>query len=572
MGELKMISIRSALLTEAAPARDVPRVLTRPPKLDMLPTGKPPGGGLLLSALVHAAGIFALLTWLPLLFPGRPLYIADADPLYVPDNEVLYMPVLPRIENPGSHSDAGSASKKKAPSLAKSETQASQSTSDRPIPNFAGPQVIVSDLPDWTNNVQTIRRPDLVAPPKQANPVRLQSLVMLPARARQATVAPQVDQPLQPVVPDPQELATFRAEEPRVKMPELSMGVPVPTAKVSAETVAPKIASASDRAVPVFSTTTPSAPKAVVVINAVSLASEPAPVIPDVEVSGSFIVGPPGAIGAGNVGTAAPGSGTTGAGNAASTGAGGMVAGAGGSADGSSSHPIAGNASGNGMGTNGSQHGTTGTGSISIMGGRPGPGGAGGTPAGTGNGSIPGISISGSVATPGSVAGRSDPAITIGGVAHRNYAITIISGGNSGGASRDIGVFSRSDTVYTVYIPMADAGGGPDWSMEYALLGSPAAGNSLLTPPFALKKVRAIGPKPDTNADPGPVFVAGIINEQGKLEGLLASRASDARAQAAINALAQWEFLPALLDGKPVACKVLIGVSVMAAETATKQN
>jgi hypothetical protein len=568
MGELKMISIRSALLTEAAPAQSVPRVLVRPPKLALLPKGKPPGGSLLLSALVHAAGVFALLTWLPLLFPGRPLYIADADPLYVPDNEVLYMPILPHIENPGSHSDAASASKKMAPGKAKPETQASQSTSDRPIPNFPGPQVIVSDLPDWTNNIQTIRRPDLVAPPKQANPVRLQSMVMLPARARQATVAPQVDQPLQPVVPDPQELASFRAEEPRVKMPELSMGVPVQTAKVSAEAVAPKITSTSDRAVPVFSTTTPSAPKAVVVINAVSLASEPAPVIPDVEVSGSFIVGPLGGIGAGNVGTAAPGSGTTGAGNAASTGAGGMVAGAGGSTGGSSSNPIAGNASGNGMATNGSQHGTTGSGSISIRGGQPGPGGAGGTPAGMGNGSIPGISISGSTATGSSAA----PAITAGGIAHRSYAITVISGGGSGGASRDLGVFSRSDTVYTVNIPMADAGGGPDWSIEYALLGSPAAGNDLVTPPFALKKVGATGPKPDPNANPGPVFVIGIINEQGKLEGLRASRASDARAQAAVNALAQWEFLPALLDGKPVASKVLIGTTVMPAEAVTKQN
>jgi hypothetical protein len=566
MGELNMISIRGTLLTEATPARAVPRVLIRPPKLELLPAATPPGGGLLLSALVHAAGVFALLTWLPLLFPGRPLYIADADPLYVPDNEVLYMPVLPRIENPGSHSDVEGASKKKAPSLAKRETQASQSTSDRPIPNFAGPQVIVSDLPDWTNNVQTIRRPDLVAPPKQANPVRLQSLVMLPARARQATVAPQVDQPLQPVVPDPQELATFRADEPHVKMPELSMGVPVRTAKVSAEAVAPKIASASDRALPAFSATTPSAPKAVVVINAVSLASEPVPVIPDVEVSGSFVVGPLGGIGAGNIGTAAPGSGTTGAGNAASTGAGGMVAGAGGSTDGSSSHATAGNASGNGIGTNGSQRGTAGTGSISIMGGQPGPGGAGGTPAGTGNGSVPGISIS------GSIAGRSAPAITAGAIAHRSYAITVISGGSSGGASRDLGVFSRSDTVYTVSIPMADAGGGPDWSIEYALLGSPAAGNDLVTPPFALKKVRAIGPKPDPNANPGPVFVIGIINEQGKLEGLRASRALDARAQAAVNALAQWEFLPALLNGKPVASKVLIGITVMPAEAATKQN
>src|SRR5205814_6281558 len=89
----------------------------------------------------------------------------------------------------------------------------------------------------------------------------------------------------------------------------------------------------------------------------------------------------------------------------------------------------------------------------------------------------------------GGTPGRSGPAIAARLSPQSSYGLTIVSGGSSGGATRDFGVFSRSDTVYTVWIPMADAGGGPDWSIEYALLNSAPAGHGLLTPPVALKKV-----------------------------------------------------------------------------------
>jgi hypothetical protein len=133
-------------------------------------------------------------------------------------------------------------------------------------------------------------------------------------------------------------------------------------------------------------------------------------------------------------------------------------------------------------------------------------------------------------------------------------------------------VFSRSDTVYTVYIPMTDAGGGPDWPMQYTLMSSAPAHNGLLVPPVVLKKVQATAPKTGLTANSGPVFVTGIIDENGKLQALRTIRARDGRAQSAVNALAQWEFLAAQLDGKPVASKVLIGVSVMSTEEVGKQD
>jgi len=180
---------------------------------------------------------------------------------------------------------------------------------------------------------------------------------------------------------------------------------------------------------------------------------------------------------------------------------------------------------------------------------------------------MPGISIA------GGTAGRSGgAAVTTGATSRRPYAITVISGGTSGGASRDLGVFSREETVYTVYIPMSDAGGGADWPIEYALADSALAGNGVLTPPLAIKKFQASVPKADLSANSGPVFVTGIIDDNGKLQGLRAIRVFGARAESAVKALAKWEFLPAQLDGKSVASRVLIGVSVVPTEEAAKRQ
>jgi len=92
-----------------------------------------------------------------------------------------------------------------------------------------------------------------------------------------------------------------------------------------------------------------------------------------------------------------------------------------------------------------------------------------------------GISVS------GGSAGRADGAATRSRVSPRSYALTIISGGSSGGATRDLGVFARTDIVYTVYIPMTDVGGGSDWPMQYTLI-SPVPNRlagGVLTPPVA---------------------------------------------------------------------------------------
>jgi hypothetical protein len=137
------------------------------------------------------------------------------------------------------------------------------------------------------------------------------------------------------------------------------------------------------------------------------------------------------------------------------------------------------------------------------------------------------------------------------------------AGGASGGAIKDLGVFGRGETVYTVYISMTDIDGGGTWPMQYALLGAvPAGANALVTPPFAEKKVRAEAQKlPPSGRQ---VFVHGVISEQGKIGSLAALQGiPEPLAKAAIDSLQQWQFLPAQLNGKPVAVKVLVGVMLM---------
>jgi hypothetical protein len=123
---------------------------------------------------------------------------------------------------------------------------------------------------------------------------------------------------------------------------------------------------------------------------------------------------------------------------------------------------------------------------------------------------------------------------------------------------------------------MTDAGGGPDWPLQYALVTSDSGNkgvlDGLLTPPTVAKKIQATGLKADLSATSGPVFVTGIIDEDGRLQALHAIRTADARAQSAVNAVAQWEFLPAQIGGKPVPIKILIGVTVLPAEKVGKQD
>ena len=539
------------------------RRFIRPPRLAQLPR-RSRTSGMVLSTLLHAAATAALI-WLPSLFP-TPLLVSMGAPSIAAasvEYEPLIMPGLPQLRERGSASPRAAAG-----SLGSGSGPVPRADNPPSLkPDYAGPQEIVSDFPKAVNRVQTIRRPDLVAPAEMKFPLRLPSMIILPPPSAPTLAAQR--QPQKPIATPTQEVPIAQAT---VRDPVLIRTQK--TVAVAPSEVAPPPTSTVPQSNPPNLTTLVephlNPPKTVVVVNAVSVPPDPAAVIPDAQLTGNFIVGPsshsaaPEKLSASGDGQPAEGGPSKGSklplqpsltsGTGVSSGSG-HIPGAG-----------AGNRTGKGTATepgsgsgNGSAAGIRGPGAGSGLGTTPSASGNGASGRGTGNGGVPGISISGGVPSRNGGIGTNNLPL------RRSYGITVIAGGSSGGASRDVGVFDRNETVYSVAIPMTDTGGGPDWPMQYALLHSEQAGTGLLAPPFVQKKVAASMEKILLTGDSAPVFIAGIIDEHGKLQSLRPIRAQDARSQAAIHSLQQWEFLPAQLDGKPVASKVLIGVTVIAA-------
>jgi len=552
MLNLKVAANSRRLALAPAPAA---KKRIKPPALKLLPRSTYTKG-LLLSTGFHAVAIAALI-WLPALFP-RPVVMNLYDArktAAASDFEPLVLPLLPRLTASDSGNLASAAPVRRAHS----------SAAANPLPprrDYSGPQEIVSDFPKAVNRVQTIRRPDLVAPPELKFPLRLQSMVILPAISTPRLAVQPRQEPRRPSiarteveVPIPE--ATVTLPKLVIAPPQVSAAAAEPAPLKTAEVPPPSAVSSSVVELQI----TPR--KSVIVVNAVSAAPDPALQIPDAQLTGNFVVGP-------SLGTTAPGRSSAGGdGRSAETGlpkdttralqpdkgSNGETETATGASGGHSAVTGSGNSAGPGAGITSGGGTGSGSGAPARSNGNNGASGRG-----TGSGSTSGISISGgSPGRNGATVNRSLPT-------NRSYGITIISGGSSGGAGRDMGVFDRSETVFSVAIPMSDAGGGADWPMQYSLMNHAQSGPGMVVPPFAQKKVAATITRAQLAGAQGPVFISGTIDEAGKLQSLRTIRALDARAQPAIHALQQWEFLPAQLDGRPVASKVLIGVTVTAEE------
>ena len=562
------------LTLELAPAREAPRTVTtpvarrlvQPPRFWLLPRPTNPAQGMLASTLLHCTTIAALI-WLPVVFPAPVVTNPAKSPDLAQAVEVqpLVLPQLPQLENRGSAAVAHGREASPAAVRHSSRPASAAAEPAAQVPDFIGPQRIVSIVPNAVNRVQTIQRPDLVSPPKLKFPLRLQAQVSLPASAVPVLDAPQPEKPRlapTPAATAPEEVPVAKVAKATVETRVLTL-TPKQSSAIRSKN-APAKAIAPNLRIPVENKS--DALKSLVVANAVTVVSDASPV-PDAELAGSFVVDPSTDAGTREKSSAARGKSAdnTSLNTGEGSPAGNANSGTGSASSGGAPAPVAGNGMGSGTSTapdsRGNGTGVRIAGKISPDGGTgSGSGfGAGSTGRNSGNGNPTGISISGGVSghTSGTVA--STPM-------QHSYPMMIISGGNNGGASRDTGVFSRSDTVYSVTIPMAGAGGGSDWTMQYALLNPAQASAGLLVPPFVEKKMGASMPKSQLTADLGPVFVTGIVDENGKVRSLRCLRVQDARAQAAIRALEQWEFLPAQLDGKPVATKVVIGVTVSIVE------
>lgn len=535
------------------------RIRVHPPKLALLATPFPPRNGLLLSTMFHSA-LAALLMSLPILVRPRSEVPSTAELRAQAIFEPFLVPSLPTDAggDPRMGEESEPAAKSSSAPGPSSQLHAPSVQLKR---DYAGARTIVSNPPDAANGVQTIRRPDLVSPPNLAYPVRLPSLVLAPIIPSPPAPDPVKRSLGRPIAPSPPKRTTLRVSEPRIPNPAISVsklktsllfpvravspppvqGPVQPSLSAAATSVAPKAGSGLESSGPTRPITRAAlnAPKAAAVINAVVPPPDLAPVIPNAELASRFIVAPSP--------KPAPVDATAG-------GASGNLEGVASNATEKPPRSSVSGAAENKL----DAIDTTAPANVSSSTASPAPDAAA-LAAPTPETTVSGISISGGV--PGR-SGRAAPT-------HLNprgsYALTIVSGGSSGGASRDLGVFERREIVYTVYIPMTGVGDGRDCPMQYSLLSSGVADKGsigLLTPPAVVKKVAATLPKDKIGADTSPVFITGIIDDNGDLQLLRAVHAMDVRAQAAVDALAQWLFLPAQLDGRPVATKVLIGVTV----------
>jgi hypothetical protein len=533
------------------------------PSFSLLPEPRP-RGAILSSFLVHL-GMLVALPFLLMLLP-RPVKTVYEAPQMISlrTHEPITLDRLPRISSSGSSSSGrssphASASSAKA-AIAKPSAPATSAAPALPdVVVYAGAQEIRSTPPHPTNRVQTILRPDLVKAPKLKFAIRLPSMVVVSSPALPSFTAPS---PQEKNAETPKPEVAIVAEK-LVEQPALPVPASPPHTAGSEPEPTSKKPEIKPRPVPAPLPHATVGPKTALVINAVTVPDSGVK-IPDAEIAGSFVVlpaKPHPETGNGSGGSSdasneskAPGNGSVDATGKGSAGAGPVAGETGSSADKRTGNAGSGSAkgvSGTGSAPAGPGAGKEGTGTAASGRGA-GPTGKGLNP-GSGNGSFPGLTIiGGSGGSRSSVPPRTRP----------GYDLTIVSGGSSGGASHDVGVFGRNETVYTVYISMADAGGGPDWSMQYAVADSAAAGNGLLSPPVPVKKNPVVFNSGTLRQHGQRIFIIGTIDESGNLQGLHSLRTSDDLCTAAINALDGWKFLPAELAGKIVPIKVLIGVFI----------
>jgi len=559
---------------------------TQPPALTFpdISHGYLPGRALFLSSLVHELIIVALLLLsFTLSRTHLPASRSFNDVIKLSDAKgVVYLPVL------GGGSE-GSGHTGGSPGVSSKEASPTPSRSSKGMA-FPGPQPILSNPPDPTNQRQTIIQP------AKEKPKILQEFVPLPNMVKIAK--PHLPLPSDLVGGTP-ELPEFHpAVQAPAAPPRIALPATPPPAPIRPAAEAPKRASGEKEIAPPKlkpSQTLGADEQALVSLSPTPTLPEANPEMPLGEARGRFAVSP-------SVNLApetAPGSKIE---SPATTPAIGQTAASAGN-DAGQAALGAGNSKGNegtggglGVGTGagadtGSGKGGTGTGSARGssngvgIGTGPGPTSASGAGAGsaTGKGGLPGLTIQRGGAGGAGISISGGGAGAGGGISvdvqrsatkippQTAYGMTISSTADSGGGLPDVGAFAH-EKVYTVYLDMREdtAEHAPSWTLQYARLRSAAeaaAGDSAeaLTPPFPMTKEM-----PKLNSElirtylRNVIVVYAVMDTQGGLQRLSVRQSPDERLNASIlAALAHWKFQPAQLNGQPVPLKVLIGIPLL---------
>lgn len=539
-----------------------------------------PGRGLLFSAIAHELILAAILL---LSFSLTRTHLPHSrlfnDTIKVSDAKgVVYLPVLGGGGEGNGHAGGspGAASKSSSPAP-------SRSSKGRTYP---GPQPILSDPENPTNQQQTIIQPAV------EKPKILQEFVPLPNMVKVAK--PKLPLPTDLVSGKPELPAFHPALEPSAQPPKLALPTSPPAAPIR-PAAEKRLHAASEKAVEAPKLNQPqtagSDVQALVSLSPTPTLPQQMPQIPLGEARGRFAVSP-------NVNLApeiAPGSKIEGMATAAAIGQTGSATGnaagdtAIGAGTGSTGAAGGGGGQGTGVGTDkGSGKGGTGTesarGSGTGVGMGTGPSATGATGAGAGNstgkGGLPGLTIQGGafkrdVGNGGRNGNDASREISISmdrEPVQTAYGMTITSTADSGGGLPDLGVFAH-EKVYTVYLDvnLRAAGHAPSWTLQYARLRAPGedaaaeTNHEGLTPPFPLtKEIPKLNSELIRTYLRSVVVVYAVMDTQGRLQRLAIRQSPEARLNPPIlAALSRWVFQPAQLNGAAVPLKVLIGIPLL---------
>jgi len=442
---------------------------------------------------------------------------------------------------------------------------------------YPGPQPMVSDPPRATVGIQTILQPSLNNPPLMRRYLPLPNIAQPPAA-----------EPPKPVLKvQPGRLALRPADNPIAapkltvpaaaasQVPVLVASEPVMPQPLPAKPEVPAPADISD--VPVDRRTQPG----LLVLNAIPSPPDVPTKIPLAEARSLFAVTP----GEATV-IADPGAGAKGGGLSS------LAAGNGSPADAASGDALAETAAGGGSSKSSRASGSGNGGRYgSGIGSGLNPAGEGagtgrGTAAAAGTGSGAGTTLGSGKGSGSAPGGGGFPGITIRGGGYGNggagslhasvaphrqtpYGMTITSTASSGGGLPDFGVF-QNEKVYTVYLDMRtnDEDRTPSWTLQYAVLQPPAGDGTsgyirgTPTPPYAmLKEIPELTAALAAKCAHQLIVASAIMNVTGKLEQVSVQHTPDSELIAPlIEALNNWTFQPAQIDGKPVALKILLGI------------
>jgi hypothetical protein len=500
-----------------------------------------------------------------------PLRLETAEPV----GKLLYLPTLGGGSEGAGKTGGGSGS----------EPNLSSGVRARSRRGFAypGPQPMVSDPPRATLGIQTILQPALINPPL------VRQFMPLPNIAKPAEVA--VAEPPKPVIKIlAGELRLRRAPDQPIVAPQLKLPIAAasqPPAMDASAPIIPRLLPAKPPVPGPAETQVPMdrrSPSGLLVLNAVPPPPDVPRNVPRVEARSLFAVAPgdvtviaePGAgskggaqpsmaaglgsptdVATGDALAEAPAGGRTKDESGSGNGSGGKY----GSAKGSGLNP-AGESAGTGRGTTTATAGAgSGVGAGTTVGSGKGAGSA------AGSGGFPGITIS------GGRYGNNDPAGLRSSLTphhQTSYAMTITSTASSGGGLKDFGVF-QNEKIYTVYLDMRANDNDEDrtasWTLQYAVLQpqAPDAAERIkgtLTPPYAtLKQVPDFSAGVLAKCAHQLIVASAILNTTGQLEQVSVKQAPDPQINGPlIEALKNWTFQPALIDGKPVALKILLGI------------